>query len=102
MRLARVYLDQDMRCSFTGIMSVLRKDKITPETLGKGSMIIFMNKAATKFKLLAGKDYLVYYSNGHRRIPLEAIQHLPSYFDGSSLELGKAIDKSVRERLRIE
>lgn len=102
MRIARVYFDVDLRCSFQGLRKFLTKEKIDPISLGKGNLIIFMNRRATSFKMLAGNDYLVYYNNSGRRIPLDAIQYLPTYFDGTSLEFNKAMEKSVRDKLRIE
>lgn len=102
MRIARVYFDMDLRCAFDGFREHLRAEKIEPEKLGKGDLIVFMNRKMTMFKMLAGDRYLVTYTNGNRRIPLEAIQYLPTYFDGSALSFSKAVEKSVKEKLRIE
>lgn len=101
MRITRVYFDHDLRASFQGLRKFLKSEKIDPTTLAKGSIVIFMNRKATAFKLLAGNSYLAYFNNEGRRIPLDAIQYLPTYFDGTSLEFNKAIEKSVKEHLRI-
>lgn len=73
-------------------------DKIA--SFGKGSLVIFMNRKATAFKMLAGNDYLVYYNNKGRRIPLDAIQYLPTYFDGTNIEFTKVMERSVMDKLR--
>lgn len=102
MRIARVYFDVDLRSSFQGLRKFLKNEKLDATTLGKGSLVIFMNRKTSAFKMLAGNDYLVYYNNQGRRIPLDAIQYLPTYFDGTTLEFNKAMEKSVKEKLRIE
>ncbi len=103
MNIARVFFDVDMRCNFDGLKSLLKKNDMEPEKI-KGH-VIFMNRANTKFKLLAG-EYLVYYSNGNRRIPLSAIQYLPTSFDGRELNLDKAMSRAIfkdlSKRLRID
>lgn len=102
MKITRVYLDIDLRCSFQGLRKQLVADGLKIDLLSKGSMIIFLNRAGTKFKLLAGNDYLVYYNNGDRRIPLDAIKYLPSYFDGTTASFDKVVEKSIRAKLNLE
>jgi len=101
MRIARVYFEQDMRCNFPGLEAVMRKEGVDPQTLPSGSFTLFMNAARTKFKMMVGNAYLVYFSNGNKRIPLEAIQHLPQFFDGTTLDFAKAIEKSVKEKMGL-
>lgn len=101
MRLARIYFDVDMRCSFDGIRKFLEEEDFDVKTMNKGDLIIFLNRKMTMFKMLAGDKYLVNYSNGTSRIPLEAIQYLPTYFDGSELQFSQAIEKSVKVKLKI-
>lgn len=104
MVIARVYFDQDMRCAFQGFKSTLRKDGVSPDIQDREKCFIFMNRACTKFKLMVG-GYLVYYNNGSRKIPLDAIQYLPTFFDGKKMNLDqgvtKAVIKSVRQKLGL-
>jgi len=98
MKIARVFLDQDMRMGFQGLHQILRDIKVNPENLDPDNYYIFMNRAATKFKLITGK-YMVYFNNGHRRIPLDAIQYLPRNFGGKETDMNEAIRKSLVKKL---
>lgn len=94
MKLTRVFLDQDLRCSFEG----LRKIAEDAKTDLKKSTLVFINAKKTSFKLLHQDSYLVYYKNGNRRIPLEALRHLPETFGGSEMDMQGAIRKTLLER----
>ena len=96
MKITRVFLSSDLRCSFDGLRALATKEKTN---LVK-TTVIFINTARTKFKLLVDDKYLIYYSNGSRRIPLEALVHLPQAFGGTDVEMNQAIRKSLEERLR--
>lgn len=93
MKLTRVFLDQDLRCSFEGLRKIADEAKTD-----LGGTIVFINAKKTSFKLLHQNSYLVYYKNGNRRIPLEALRHLPETFGGTELEMKGAIRKSLVER----
>lgn len=96
MRLTRVFLDVDLRQAFHGLR-VLAKKAHTP--VSPESSILFINAARTKFKLLRANKYLVCYNNGTRRIPLEAIAHLPQAFGGTDTEMTAEIRKSIEVKL---
>lgn len=98
MKIARVFLETDMRMGFQGLHRVLGNNKINPLGLDPESYYVFMNRKRTKFKVISGK-YLVYFNNGNRMIPLEAIQYLPRNFGGSQLEMSEAIRKVVLKQL---
>lgn len=98
MKIARIFFDSDMRQGFQGMHGVLQKAKVDHRNLDPADFYIFMNHARTKFKLLSGQ-YLVYFNNGNRRIPLEAIQYLPSNFGGSQLDLERAMTNALRTSL---
>ena len=65
-------------------------------------MWFFMNSKHTKFKMLIGNKYLVYHDNGDRKIPLEAIQHLPSAITGDRFTFDKALEITMREKLGLK
>lgn len=98
MKIARIFLEQDMRRGFQGLHMELAKHKVNPNNLDPENYYIFMNRANTKFKLISG-HYLVYFNNGNRRIPLEAIQFLPKNFGGTETQMNEAIRKSLEKRL---
>lgn len=99
-KIARVFLDVHMGQNFQGLTKLMMKEKIDARSLGFGDFVIFLNRACTAFKLLAGNSYLVYYKN-KGKIPLEAIQYLPASFGGSELEFNKAIEKSLRAKVLV-
>lgn len=99
MRITRVFLGSDLRCSFDGLRALAVKAKTK---INEDSSVLFINTARTKFKMLRANTYLVYYSNGNRRIPLEAIGHLPQAFGGTEAEMDDAIRKSIAEKIGVE
>jgi hypothetical protein len=98
MKIARIFLESDLRQGFQGLHRVLTKVKVNPQNLNPENYYVFMNRACTKFKLISG-HYLVYFNNGNRRIPLEAIQFLPKNFGGSETEMNEAIRKVLTRQL---
>lgn len=98
MRLTRVFFGVDMRKNFDGLRKIARG---ADTALGPESSVLFINTARTSFKIMRGNKYLVYYSNGGRRIPMEAIQYLPREFGGSAAEMSQAIEKSLREKVKF-
>lgn len=101
MKIARVFFDFDMRCNFEGIKELLKKEKMKDEET-KDMVVILLNRATTSFKLLIDNSYIVYYKNGHRRIPLDALQFLPQRFGGSEMEFNRAVERSLREKLKLK
>ncbi len=98
MRIARIFLDTSMNQGFQGLHRVLLKAKINPENLDPEAYYVFMNSKRTKFKVITGK-YLVYFNNGEKQIPLEALQYLPRNFGGSQLEMTDMVRKVVLKQL---
>jgi hypothetical protein len=99
MRITRVFLDVHMGLAFQGLSEIAKRAK-TPND--QDSTIIFINKKQTAFKMLRSKGYLVYYNNGNRKIPLEAIQYLPRYFGGTEAEMVGAIRLVLTRKLGHE
>jgi hypothetical protein len=98
MRIARLFLESDLRQGFQGLHKILQNAKINPSALNPEHYYIFMNRACTKFKLISGA-YLVYFNNGNRMIPLDAIQYLPRNFGGKETEMNEAIRTSLTRKL---
>lgn len=98
MRVTRVFFETDMRKNFDGLREIAKK---ASTQVGPESCILFINTSRTSFKIMKANKYLVYYSNGGRRIPLDALKHLPSEFGGSDTEMSDAIEKSLREKVKF-
>lgn len=97
MRLTRVFLESDLRCGFEGLRLIAEKSGIDL----KKNTVMFINTANTGFKLLANDTYCVYYKNGHRKIPLDALRFLPEAFGGSKMEMESAVRKSLESKLGV-
>lgn len=95
MRLTRVFLETDLRCAFDGLRMIAKNSKTKLED----TTVLFMNRKCTAFKMLTNNTYCIYYRNGSRRIPLEALSELPMAFGGSAMEMNEAIKKVVVKRL---
>lgn len=97
MRLTRVFLDTDLRCAFEGLRAVAKGAKTDLD----GATVVFMNRRCTAFKVIHKNAYMVYYKNNDKRIPLDALRHLPEHFGGSEMEMTAAIRKTVEEKLGV-
>lgn len=98
MKIARVFLETDMRMGFQGLHRLLARNSVNPQNLNPEHYYVFMNRKRTKFKVISG-HYLVYFNNGNKLIPLEALQFLPRNFGGSEVEMSEAIRKVVLKQL---
>lgn len=96
MNITRVFLNTSMVMGFDGLREIAKKAK-SPATAD--ATLIFINKRMTSFKMLTKDQYLVYYRNGGRRIPLDAIRYLPTFFGGSEMEMNEAIRESLASKL---
>ncbi len=98
MKMTRVFFGVHMGQAFQGLTTIVKESKTT---LTPDSNIVFINRKMTAFKVLRGKDYLVYYNNGKHQIPLDALKFLPQQFGGSKFEVDKMIEKSLRTKLGL-
>ena len=98
MQIARVFFDVHMGKNFKGLISICHKSGMKPEAETK-SYVVFVNHNHTKFKLMIGRDYLVYHDNGNRRFPLDAIKYLPNAFSGGQFQFSRALEKSVKSHM---
>lgn len=99
MRIARIFFDSDLRCGFEGLTEHARKENSPLKNLN--GYAIFINRARTAFKLIA-REYLVYYRNGRRIIPLTALQFLPERFGAGELNIDKAMSRAILKDLKVK
>lgn len=97
MRITRVFLDVHMGLAFQGL-GAIAKDARTK--LDAESVVVFLNRKTTAFKLMVGGQYLTYFKNDGKKIPLEALTMLPVHFGGNTLKYDKAV-KAVLEKKGI-
>lgn len=96
MRLTRVFFNVFMGCGFEGLSEIAKDSKTD---IGADSCVCFVNRPATAFKLMVGGQYLTYYKNNGKKIPLEALRLLPEKFGGSKLEFDAAVRKSIEKQI---
>lgn len=99
MRVTRLFLNTDLRKSFVGLREVAKKSGVP---VGPDSCMLFINSKCTSFKILKANEYVVYYTNNNKRIPLKALRHLPEEFGGTETEMSGAIEKSLREDAKVK
>jgi len=95
MQIARVFLDVHMGKNFTGLLDILRKEKVNNQL---NQYVVFINSKHTKFKVLVGDKYLVYHDNKDKRFPIDAIKYLPLAFEGKEFKFSKAVEKLIKEK----
>ena len=96
MRINRVFFNVYMGYGFQGLTAIAKDAKTD---IGPGTVVFYLNRAATAFKVLVNGQYLTYYRNGANKIPLEAISLLPEGFGGSKLEMDKAIRAVIEKNI---
>ncbi len=98
MRITRVFFDIHMGFGFPGLNKVAEQAKTK---LDADSVVIFLNRKTTAFKLMVGGAYLTYYKNGREKIPLEALRLLPTKFGGDQMQFDKAVRESLWKKLQV-
>ncbi len=99
MRITRVFFGVNLGQGFQGLGEVAKEAKAK---IDEDTTLLFINRRLTAFKMLRGKDYLVYYKNEGRRIPIDALRFLPQNFGGAVMEFDLAIKKSLIEKLSLK
>lgn len=92
-KLTKYIPDADLRMGYDGL------NRVTPLTnLGKGEFVAFVNRARDKVKLCTCNDMVAYLRlPSGQRIDPRVIQYLPEFFNGSTIEYGKAVAKVLRK-----
>jgi hypothetical protein len=89
-----------------GLAEIARKvAKIKVEELGSGEVIMFLNRAKDKLKIVGSRGVVLGYLKMPKgqRIMLEAIQYIPQTFGSSgALNYDKALEKALVQRLQRE
>jgi hypothetical protein len=92
-KLIRYVPSADLRKGYDGLSA-----EVNLRNLKKGEFVAFVNSKLDKVKLCTCNDLVAYLRlpKGQRINP-DVIQHLPEAFDGSSINYGKAVEKSLRK-----
>lgn len=100
-----VFFDVNMANQHEGLARMaLGEQRIEVSQLRVGDMIIFLNKARNRIKILAGtsedngRGLIAYYRSPKGTIDLRMIAEIPSYFSGGSIDFSRAIRKTLLDR----
>lgn len=92
-RLIRYIADADLRQGYDGLSK-----KVPLAALGKGEFVAFVNRKRDKVKLCTGGDMVAYLRLKSGRLDPRTIQYLPEYFNGTTIEYDKAIERVMRKQ----
>lgn len=97
----KVFPETPMYFSHKGLIGLLAKHKI--KEIKEGDFYVFVNKAATAFKVITGNDgrVIVYYKSpsASRPISIEAIRYIPHFFGGQDAGYTKALEHVLRKKI---
>lgn len=94
----------NMALSHDGLNAVAIRLKVDPAKLERNELIVFLNRAKTRMKVLGGGGAVIGYvrMSDKSRIPLEAIQYLPEVFSNSGkIDINQAVEKLLVTRLKL-
>lgn len=97
-RILQVFFDVDLRNGHEGLREIAKKAKVDVENLKEGEFLIFLNTRKDKVKVYASNDVYAYYRSPTGRIQLEAIRHIPNAFNGTSINMEKALTAVFAEK----
>lgn len=85
MAIARVYFDQDMRCSIDGLKAALKlKGVAVPRS--EGDLVLFMNRSKTMFKMLSSSNHLVLFKAPKGKVTIENIKSVSKIFSNTNFK----------------
>lgn len=102
-RIVAVIDNTNMSSSHDGLGRIARKLKIAIDTLERNDLIVFLNRAKTRMKVLGGAGSIIGYVRMPKNqvLPLDAVQYLPEVFATTGkIDVAEAIKKSVTARLQ--
>lgn len=104
--LMRIFWDTDMRGRHEALKQKAKDAGVNFEKLKPGDLLAFVNAARDRVMVLAPVSgeadsfgVLAYYRSPHGRIDEFALQYIPEAFGGGKLNMAKATEKAVLQRL---
>ena len=89
----------DLRCSHAGLANLAKYHKKDVDNMNKGDFMVFLNAKQTQAKILTSDSILIHLKNEGRRLSLEAISMIPTYFNGESFNYKAALKKVIERDL---
>lgn len=99
-----IFHDVNMANQHEGLAQIALEEKIDISRLRLGDMVIFLNSPKDRVKILAGtgeegsRGLIAYYRSPKGKFDMNAIAHIPTFFNGGAIDFTKAIRKSLLEK----
>ncbi len=89
-----------MGLGHAGLAELAKKLKVDPASLEPGQLLLFINNAQDKVKIMGGRGTVIgYYKHPRGRINLEALQYVPASFGGGEIKFDTALRRAVTGQL---
>lgn len=100
-RILKLFLDVHMGLGHDGLALIARTAKVKLENLASEDLLMFLNRAGDKMKVLGAQGQVLGYLKmpKHRRIMKEALQYIPHTFGASGFDYDKACKIALEKRL---
>ena len=96
-RIIRVVFDADLRCSHDGLRLIAKKLHVSTD-LKVGEYIVFINAKKSMLKIFAAGNTIAHFKcPDNRRMNLNVIAMIPTFFNGRELEYDKAIEALIKK-----
>lgn len=102
-RIVAAVSNVSMSLGHDGLVSICKQLKINPDTMKDGDLVLFVNRARNRLKLLGPQGIVLGYLKmpNEQRLPLEAVQYIPRTFTANGrVNLGAAVEAYLVDRLK--
>lgn len=102
-RIKKLFLDIHMGLGHDGLAAIARKGHIKIDELSDSDLVMFINKANDKMKVLGGGGRVVGYLRmpDRARISLEALAYIPHTFGAEGFNYDAALKMSLEKKLGL-
>lgn len=102
-KIFKLFLDTPMYLSHDGLTEMARKAKVKIEELEEGDLLMFLNKAGDKLKILGAQGKVIGYLRmpKQQKIMREALQYIPQTFGANGFNYDAACMKSLTSKLGL-
>lgn len=100
-KILKLFLDVHMGLSHDGLAKIAFKNKVKLQELSEEDLLMFLNKAGDKMKILGAQGKVIGYLRlpMKRRIMKEALQYIPQTFGSSGFDYDAAVSVALEKRL---
>lgn len=101
-KLLRVFLEADLRCSHEGLAKIAKDNKINVDNITPGECVIFINSSRNRLKLYAANNIIAYLRLQPKQIlDFRTISLIPAAFNASGrLDYDKALKTLIEGKVQ--